>query len=115
MQASKANGFMNTSITDCSGTPFNFQPEYNTAAKGNIVPWAALETNISTEYETGHFEPCQSISDPAINTFEPPSIGDTYWNSAPVRTRMAHRPMERATTPRTTIPRAIPPGTRTGR
>ncbi len=33
MQASAANGFMNTSSTDCSGTPYNFQPEYNTAAK----------------------------------------------------------------------------------
>src|SRR5579875_11425 len=41
MQASAANGFMNTSIADCSGTPFNFQPEYNTASRQNIIPWAA--------------------------------------------------------------------------
>ena len=34
MQASAANGFANTSIVDCSGTPFNFQPEYSTAAEG---------------------------------------------------------------------------------
>ena len=58
MQASAANGFANTSIVDCSGTPFNFEPEYSTAAQANIIPWAALQTNISTEYETGHFEPC---------------------------------------------------------
>ena len=31
MIASAANGFKNTSIADCSGTPFNFQPEYSTA------------------------------------------------------------------------------------
>ena len=29
MQASAANGFMNTSSTDCSGTPYNFQPGVN--------------------------------------------------------------------------------------
>ena len=61
MQASAANGFQNTSIKDCSGTPHNFEPEYNTAAKANIIPWAALQTNISTQYETGHWEPCTSL------------------------------------------------------
>jgi hypothetical protein len=64
MQASAANGFQDTSIADCSGTPFNFQPEYNTAAPANISPWAALATNISTQFETGHFEPCTSLSQP---------------------------------------------------
>jgi hypothetical protein len=64
MQASAANGFQNTSIADCSGTPFNFEPEYSTAAPGNIVPWAALQTNISTEFETGHFEACTSLGEP---------------------------------------------------
>ncbi|MFZ0180919.1 MAG: hypothetical protein WAL84_13765 [Candidatus Dormiibacterota bacterium] len=62
MQASAANGFANTSMADCSGTPFNFQPEYSTAKKGNITPWAALQTNISTEYEIGHFEACTSVT-----------------------------------------------------
>jgi hypothetical protein len=72
MQASAANGFMNTSIVDCSGTPYNFEPEYNTASQGNIVPWAALQTDISTEFETGHFEPCTSLSSPfASNPFDP--------------------------------------------
>lgn len=79
MQASAANGFKNTSMADCSGTPFNFQPEYNTAAKGNIVPWAALQTNISTQFETGHFEPCTSLAQefsfPVSST-----ISDTSWN-----------------------------------
>jgi hypothetical protein len=79
MQASARNGFANTSIATCDTTPFNFQPEYNTAAKGNIVPWAALQTNISTEYETGHWEPCNTLTDaglfPVSSTFS-----DTYYN-----------------------------------
>jgi hypothetical protein len=61
MQASAANGFMHTSITDCSGTAYNFEPEYSSASRGNIVPWAALQTDVSTEYETGHFEPCSAL------------------------------------------------------
>lgn len=64
MQASAANGFMNTSIVDCSGTPDNFQPEYSSAARQNIVPWAALQTDISTEFETGHYEGCSSVTKP---------------------------------------------------
>jgi len=79
MQASAKNGFANTSISNCSTTPFNFEPEYNTAAKANIVPWAALATNISTEYETGHWEPCSSLSDPLTpNPFDPADTGRTY-------------------------------------
>jgi len=56
----------------------NYQPEYNTAAKGNINPWAALQTNISTEYETGHFEPCSSVSGSVTNPFDPSDTGGTY-------------------------------------
>jgi hypothetical protein len=79
MQASAKNGFQNTSITDCSGTPHNFEPEYNTAAKANLVPWAALQTNISTQFETGHWEPCTSVTDPGINLSS--TISDTYYNT----------------------------------
>jgi hypothetical protein len=64
MQASAKNGFTTTSMANCQGTPFNFEPEYSTASVGNYVPWAALQTDISTEFETGHFEPCTSVSDP---------------------------------------------------
>jgi hypothetical protein len=79
MQASAANGFQNTSMADCSGTPFNFQPEYSTASRGNIVPWAALQTNISTEFETGHWESCTSLSNPlSPNPFDPADMGGTY-------------------------------------
>ena len=91
MQASAANGFMNTSISDCSGTPHNFQPEYNTAKKANIIPWAALQTNISTEYETGHWEPCTSLTDPTTLEFFP-GVTDTFWNTC-------HGPYESAGPP----------------
>ena len=77
MIASARNGFMQTSIADCSGTPFNYQPEYSTAKKANIIPWAALETNISTQFEIGHFEPCTSVQNPmpiTLGTFH-----DTIW------------------------------------
>lgn len=77
MIASAKNGFMATSIKDCSGTPFNYQPEYSTAKKANIIPWAALETNISTQFEIGHFEPCTKVLHPmplTLGTFH-----DTFW------------------------------------
>jgi hypothetical protein len=70
MQASAANGFQNTSMADCSGTPYNFEPEYSTASAGNYIPWAALQTNISTEFETGHFEPCTSLSQSIANPID---------------------------------------------
>jgi hypothetical protein len=79
MQASAANGFQNTSIADCSGTPFNFEPEYSTASQGNVIPWAALQTNISTEFETGHFEACTSLSQQfTTNPFDSADTGGTY-------------------------------------
>jgi hypothetical protein len=78
MQASAVNGFQSTSEADCSGTPFNFQPEYNTAKAGNIVPWAALQTNISTEFETGHWEACTSLSDPIANPLDPNDGSQVY-------------------------------------
>ncbi len=68
MQASAANGFMNTNLANCHGYPFNFQPEYQTAAAGNVVPWAALQTDISTTFEIGHFTPCSTLSGPVPST-----------------------------------------------
>jgi hypothetical protein len=62
MVASAANGFMNTNIADCSGTPFTFHPEYDTAKQENQVPWTALEAGVLMEQEIGHFEPCSSVS-----------------------------------------------------
>jgi hypothetical protein len=99
MQASAANGFQNTSIANCAGTPFNFQPEYSTAAQGNIVPWAALETNISTEFETGHWESCSSLSDPLTpNPLDAADMGGTY--------NACSGPYENAGPPDSTTPEA---------
>ncbi|MGA9390481.1 MAG: hypothetical protein WBV69_08555 [Candidatus Sulfotelmatobacter sp.] len=61
MTASAANGFMNTSISSCAGTPFTFHAEYNTASINNRVPWAALEGGVLMEEEIGHSEVCQSL------------------------------------------------------
>jgi hypothetical protein len=76
MQASAANGFMNTNgiingpggatVGDCSGTPFNFQPEYSTASAGNIISWAAVASDIASAAETGHWTPCTSLEQPAV-------------------------------------------------
>jgi hypothetical protein len=62
MVASGKNGFMNTNLADCTGTPFNFHPEYNTASQQNQVPWAALEGGVLMQQEIGHFEPCSSVT-----------------------------------------------------
>src|SRR5207245_2792527 len=51
MIASAKNGFMSTSIRDCSGHPFNYEPEYDTAGFNNVVPWAALQMGIATQFE----------------------------------------------------------------
>ena len=81
MQASAHNGYQATGIADCSGRPFNYEPEYSTASKGNYVPWAALETDISTQFEIGHWTPCKNLSDPASNFDDLLSLtaGDPFW------------------------------------
>jgi hypothetical protein len=78
MQASAANGFMTSSQTDCSGTPFNFQPEYNTAKIGNINPWGADQVDISAAVETGHWEACTSLSGPIANPVDPNDGSQMY-------------------------------------
>jgi hypothetical protein len=80
MQASAANGFETTSMANCSGTPFNFQPEFNTAKPGNINSWGADQVDISTVFETGHWEPCTSLSDPISNPIDP-SDGSQMYNT----------------------------------
>jgi hypothetical protein len=60
--ASATNGFMNTNIADCSGTPFTFHAEYNTAQQQNQVPWAALEGGVLMQQEIGHAEACNSLT-----------------------------------------------------
>jgi hypothetical protein len=81
IQASAANGFEYVDML-CQVGLANFQPEYNTAAKANINPWAALQTDVSTEYETGHFEPCSSLTGEITNPFDPNDTGGTYTTCA---------------------------------
>ena len=71
---------MNSSPSTCNGPPFNFQPEYSTASADSIVPWAALQVNISTEFEIGHFEPCSSVTGPATLTLAA-GVTDTTWQN----------------------------------
>jgi hypothetical protein len=62
MIASAKNGFMNTDVTTCDGTPHTFHAEYATAAQQNQVPWAALEGGVLMQQEIGHFESCNSVT-----------------------------------------------------
>jgi hypothetical protein len=87
MQASAANGFMATNINDCSGTPWNYEPEYRTATAGNIVPWAALQVDVSTQFEIGHFEPCTSLTKPL-------SVSDFISGFTDVTYNRCHGPYE---------------------
>jgi hypothetical protein len=62
MTASAANGFMNTNVTTCKGSPFTFHAEYNTAKAQNQVPWAALQGGVLMQQETGHSEVCAKLA-----------------------------------------------------
>jgi hypothetical protein len=87
IQASAANGFMNTSIVDCSGTPFNFEPEYNTAGPTHVTPWGAGTEVVGASFETGHFEPCQTIS--GKHEIDLGGVTDAFWSDC-------HGPYENA-------------------
>ena len=82
MVASAANGFMNTNVNTCAGTPHAFHAEYSTASQQNQVPWAALEGGVLMQQEIGHFESCNSVannlpfrvSDPDGQSFSDPNV-----------------------------------------
>jgi hypothetical protein len=99
MQASAKNGFMATHITDCSGTPFNYQPEYNTASKRNIVPWAADQLAVGTQFEIGHFEACTSLAKPFSTAPYAFGFNDQAWNQC-------FGPYEKAAAPDSKTPEA---------
>ncbi len=85
MTASAANGFMNTNIADCSGTPHTFHAEYSTAKQPNQVPWAAAEGGVLMEQEIGHSEVCNSVTNqdpysvsyPNGQSYSDPNVYDT--------------------------------------
>jgi hypothetical protein len=63
MTASAANGFANTNMANCDGTPFTWHAEFSTARYSNRgVPWAALEGTVLMEQEIGHFETCSYLT-----------------------------------------------------
>ncbi len=78
MVASAANGFMNTDPFDCTGTPFNFQPEYSTARPQNVIPWGFGPYMINNQFEIGHFEPCTRVR--GFSTLTIGTFSDTYFN-----------------------------------
>jgi hypothetical protein len=80
MIASAANGFMTTNPVDCSGTAFNFEPEYSSAAAQNVIPWGAGPYMLDTEYELGHFEPCTKVTGPQSNPLSA-TVTDTFWTN----------------------------------
>jgi hypothetical protein len=77
MTASAANGFMNTSINTCAGTPHTFHAEYNTASINNRVPWAALEGGVLMEEEIGHSEICKFLINQDPTSFSYPG-GESF-------------------------------------
>ena len=77
MQASAANGFMNTDPVTCAGQPFNFQPEYSSARAANVIPWGIGPYMINSEFEIGHFEPCTSVR--GKSSVPLGSFNDTYF------------------------------------
>jgi hypothetical protein len=62
MQASSANGFTDTNMSNCSGNPFTWHAEYSSAKQQNQTPWAALEGGVLMEQEIGHGESCSSLA-----------------------------------------------------
>ena len=80
MIASAANGFMNTSPADCSGTPFNFEPEYSSARAQNIIPWGIGPYMINDQFELGHFEPCNQVVGSAVITEGTFTWNALYWH-----------------------------------
>jgi hypothetical protein len=85
MQASAANGFMDTNIANCDGRPWTFHAEFNTASQQNQVSWAALEGGVIMEEEIGHFETCNALlyrdgvdfSYPDGSTYQDPDVYQT--------------------------------------
>lgn len=80
--ASAGNGFMNTDLHSCQGTPFSFHPEYDSAAPKNLVPWTALQLGPGLAVETGHYESPDGDADdancPQSPTGQPACIGTDF-------------------------------------
>ena len=62
MVASAANGFMNTNIVTCNGHRSTSSRCSTPPGSQNSIQWSVLLSGILTEYETGHFESCSSVT-----------------------------------------------------
>lgn len=71
MVASASNGFMQTNIANCQGSPYNFHPEYSTAGPNNLLPWGADQNNIALDVEIGHYQVFDHDSDDAFCSTPP--------------------------------------------
>jgi hypothetical protein len=78
MVASAANGFMNTNMFNCNGTPFNFQPLFNTARPQNSIGWSVLISGILNQFEIGHFIPCSKVTN-KVTIGLGSGVTDTTW------------------------------------
>ena len=98
--ASARNGFMNTDISTCAGTPFTFHAEYSSAKIQNQVPWAALEGGVLMEQEIGHGEVCNSVKNqdpftasfPGGQSYSDPNVFDTCVGGSEGRTATGEGP-----------------------
>ena len=105
MVASAANGFMNTNVNTCAGTPHAFHAEYSTASQQNQVPWAALEGGVLMQQEIGHFESCNSVannlpfsvSDPDGQSFSDPNVYQTCMGGSEGRKAVGEGPCDPST------------------
>jgi len=82
MVASAANGFMNTNLLTCAGTPHTFHAEFSTASATNQVPWAAdIAGGPLVVQEIGHSEVCNSLKydDPYTLSF---ANGQSYTDNS---------------------------------
>jgi hypothetical protein len=57
----------------------NFEPEYTSAAANNVIPWGPGPYMIDTQFEIGHFEPCQSVT--GAQQFTQDVFTDTYFTN----------------------------------
>src|SRR6266576_2614074 len=76
MTASAANGFMNTNIADCTGTPFSFHAEYSTAKQQNQDPFTCSAGTTSYS-DPKVFDTCVGGSEGPGQTGEGPCNPET--------------------------------------
>ena len=76
MVASAANGFMQTNLHTCTGTPYDFHPEYSTAQREKFSPWGPSQFGVMADVDgVGHFEVKDGDADDTYCLRGPPGLG----------------------------------------